>query len=62
MDYHTCLEGIEDRETYEYLMGFGASFCQGYDFAKPMAAGALKAFLMERKNEGAETLDNGFSA
>lgn len=62
MGYHTCLEGIEDRETYEYLKGFGASFCQGYYFAKPMAAGALKAFLMERKNEGAQALGNGFSA
>lgn len=62
MGYHTCLEGIEDRETYEYLKGFGASFCQGYYFAKPMAAGALKAFLMERKSEGAEALGNGFSA
>lgn len=40
-----CLEGIEDRETYEYLLGFGASFCQGYHFAKPMPADALKAFL-----------------
>lgn len=51
---HACLEGIEDRETYEYLLEFGASFCQGYYFAKPMAAEALKAFLTEKKSEGAK--------
>ncbi len=51
MGYHSCLEGIEDRETYEYLKGFGATSCQGYYFAKPLTAGDLKAFLMERKSK-----------
>ncbi len=50
MGYHICLEGIEDRETYQYLQGFGATSCQGYYFAKPMAARELRAFLTERKN------------
>ena len=52
MGYHSCLEGIENRETYEYLKSFGATFCQGYYFAKPLPARKLKAFLIERKNEG----------
>ena len=52
MGYHTCLEGIEDQETYEYLKGFGASFCQGYYFAKPLAAEALKAFVTAGKSKG----------
>lgn len=56
MGYHTCLEGIEDLETYEYLKGFGASFCQGYYFAKPLPPGDLKAFLMAGKNGGAGSL------
>ena len=50
MGYHCCLEGIEDRETYEYLKGFGATSCQGYYFAKPLPVGELKAFLMARKS------------
>ena len=50
MGYHACLEGIEDGETYEYLKSFGASSCQGYYFAKPMAAGALKDFLTVQKS------------
>ncbi len=52
MGYHTCLEGIEDQETYRYLKGFGATSCQGYYFAKPCPAGELKAFLTERKQGG----------
>ncbi len=54
MGYHSCLEGIENRETYEYLKGFGATFCQGYYFAKPMPARELKAFLMASKSEREE--------
>lgn len=49
MGYHSCLEGIEDRETYEYLKGFGATACQGYYFSKPLPAEKLKAFLIERQ-------------
>jgi len=49
MGYHSCLEGIEDRETFEYLRGFGATSCQGYYFSKPLPAGKLKTFLTERK-------------
>ncbi len=52
LGYHSCLEGIEDRETYEYLKGFGATFCQGYYFSKPLPVGELKALLMARKGEG----------
>lgn len=52
MGYHACLEGIEDEENYEYLKNFGASSCQGYYFAKPMTAEALKQYLLERKDEG----------
>ncbi|XCP86970.1 EAL domain-containing protein [Roseburia hominis] len=52
MGYQSCLEGIEDRETYEYLKGFRATSCQGYYFSKPLLAGDLKAFLMEKKSKG----------
>jgi len=51
MGYQTCLEGIEDRETYEYLQSLGASYCQGYYFARPLTAQALKAFLTAKKAE-----------
>ncbi len=51
MGYHSCLEGIEDRETYQYLKSFGATACQGYYFSKPLPAEKLKAFLMDRKKE-----------
>lgn len=54
MGYHACLEGIEDQETYEYLLSFGASYCQGYHFAKPMPVEALKAFLIEKKAKASD--------
>ncbi len=54
MGYHACLEGIEDRETYEYLQNFGASSCQGYYFARPMTAEALKDYLRMKKAGGAQ--------
>ncbi len=49
MGYHSCLEGIEDAETYEYLKGYGATFCQGYHFSKPLPAEELKVFLSQRE-------------
>ncbi len=52
MGYHSCLEGIEDAETYQYLKGLGATSCQGYYFSKPLPAAELKSFLMKRKNGG----------
>ncbi len=52
MGYHSCLEGIEDKETYEYLKSLGATACQGYYFAKPLPAAELKTFLTERKKVG----------
>lgn len=54
LGYHSCLEGIEDLETYEYLKGYGATSCQGYYFAKPLPAADLKAFVTARKGEVAE--------
>ena len=62
MGYHTCLEGIEDQRTYEYLKSLGAISCQGYYFAKPMAAGALQEFLAAGKSAGAEAPGNGLPA
>ncbi len=53
MGYHSCVEGIEDGKTYQYLKDLGATSCQGYYFSKPLPAGDLKAFLSERKNTGA---------
>ncbi len=48
LGYHSCTEGIEDRETYEFLKGFGATYCQGYYFAKPLPIEELKAFITEK--------------
>lgn len=55
MGYFSCLEGVEDQETFQYLQGFGATSCQGYYFSKPLPAGELKAFLTSRKREAAES-------
>lgn len=56
MGYYTCLEGIEDRETYEYLQSLGASYCQGYYFARPLTVQALKDFLTAKKAQRDESV------
>lgn len=48
LGYHSCTEGIEDRETFEFLKGYGATYCQGYYFAKPLPLEELKAFITEK--------------
>lgn len=62
LGYHCCLEGIENRETYEYLKGLGATYCQGYYFSRPLAVGDLKAFLMAHKSQGRKTAGSGSRA
>ncbi len=47
--YQICLEGIEDGETFEYLKGLGATYCQGFYFSKSLPARELRTFLMERQ-------------
>ncbi len=46
---HSCLEGIEDRKTYEYLRSLGATCCQGYYFSKSLPPRDLKAYLLTEK-------------
>ncbi|WP_165044235.1 EAL domain-containing protein [Adlercreutzia sp. ZJ138] len=61
---HSCLEGIEDRKTYEYLRSFGATCCQGYYFSKSLPARDFKAYLLAEKRGGnrfKETLEKSFS-
>lgn len=49
---HSCMEGIEDRETCEYLRSLGATCCQGYYFSKSLPVRDLRAYLMEEKEKG----------
>ena len=53
MDYAVCFEGVEDRETYEYLKNYGDVLCQGYYFARPLLAeGMLQRLREERGTDG----------
>ena len=53
MDYAVCFEGVEDRETYEYLKSYGDVLCQGYYFARPLLAeGMLQRLREERETDG----------
>lgn len=53
---HSCLEGIEDRETYEYLRSFGATCCQGYYFSKSLPARDLRVYLLAEKEKGKDRI------
>ncbi len=41
----TIAEGVEEKETLEYLKNAGVDFIQGFYFAKPMPKGALREFI-----------------
>jgi diguanylate cyclase (GGDEF)-like protein len=41
-DMYTCLEGVENEELQNYLRGFGATWFQGYYYAKPLPIEKLK--------------------
>lgn len=45
MGLHSCLEGVEDEETYQFLKSFGADSYQGYHFSKPVLIDDLKKML-----------------
>lgn len=36
MGVDVCMEGIEDKESREFLLRYGAYMHQGYYYAKPM--------------------------
>ena len=40
-------EGVETEAQHEWLVNAGCPSAQGYGYAKPMAAGALKTKLLE---------------
>ena len=45
----TCLEGLETKEEYEYLKNLGATYYQGFYFAKPLDIGII-AEKIEKEN------------
>ncbi len=51
-------EGVEDRETVEFLRQAGCDVIQGYIFARPMPSGAFERLLDER-GDGAVPMDEG---
>ena len=53
---HSCLEGIEDRETYDYLRSCGATCCQGYYFSKSLPARDLRVYLLAEKEKGKDRI------
>jgi EAL domain-containing protein (putative c-di-GMP-specific phosphodiesterase class I) len=40
-DMKTCLEGVESEELQNYLRSFGATWFQGYYYAKPLQIDSL---------------------
>ena len=55
MDYAVCFEGVEDRETYEYLKSYGDVLCQGYYFAHPLLAEEILQRLQEQRETDTST-------
>jgi EAL domain-containing protein (putative c-di-GMP-specific phosphodiesterase class I) len=45
LDLTTCAEGVEDRETWDLLIGLGCDTVQGYAIARPMPADRVEAWL-----------------
>jgi EAL domain-containing protein (putative c-di-GMP-specific phosphodiesterase class I) len=44
---NTCLEGVENEELQNYLRGFGATWFQGYYYAKPLPVDKLKQKILD---------------
>jgi EAL domain-containing protein (putative c-di-GMP-specific phosphodiesterase class I) len=45
LDLTTCAEGVEDRDTWDLLIGLGCDTVQGYAIARPMPADRVPGWL-----------------
>ncbi len=53
LDLTTCAEGVEDRETWDVLIGLGCDTVQGYALGYPMPADEVRAWLdAARRQDG----------
>ncbi|MGN0394417.1 MAG: EAL domain-containing protein [Coprococcus sp.] len=41
----SCIEGVENRELFDYLKDFGATYCQGYYFSVPVPIEEFKKLI-----------------
>jgi EAL domain-containing protein (putative c-di-GMP-specific phosphodiesterase class I)/FixJ family two-component response regulator len=48
LDLCVVTEGVEDRETLEFLQNIGCDFAQGYHIARPMAGDQVVEWMLQR--------------
>ena len=55
MKVKTCFEGVESEELSQYLSKFGATYYQGYYYAKPVLRDEFEELLQSNQNEKTTT-------
>jgi EAL domain-containing protein (putative c-di-GMP-specific phosphodiesterase class I) len=48
LELQVTAEGVEDRETLDYLTSLGCDLAQGYFIARPMSGDAVKSWLDQK--------------
>jgi EAL domain-containing protein (putative c-di-GMP-specific phosphodiesterase class I) len=48
LELQVTAEGVEDRETLDYLTSLGCDLAQGYFIARPMSGDAVKSWLNQK--------------
>ena len=49
MDAENLAEGVEDKDTYDWLKTLGCEVCQGYFVSRPLDASAFKKWIIDFK-------------